>query len=80
MQHRHLPHFLPADVSKECSKTWDLCLDMIAKPALWTLAATMGRDFVAFLHAFRAMRDGFATGAFRFTILIAETATTDQKA
>ena len=35
-------------------------------------AAAMGTDFVDFLHAFRAMRDGFANGAFRFTILIAE--------
>ena len=38
------------DVSKECSKTWDICLDLIVNPALWTFATSMGRDFVAFLR------------------------------
>jgi tocopherol O-methyltransferase len=57
------------DVSKECAKTWDICLDMLAKPELWGLAASMGTDFVAFLKSFHAMKDGFRTGAFRFTIL-----------
>jgi len=65
------------DVSKYCSKTWDICLELIAKPALWSLAVTMGRDFVAFLKAFAAMRDGFACGAFRFTILIGQKPTTE---
>jgi hypothetical protein len=32
----------------------------------------MGSDAIAFLQAFAAMREGFASGAFRFTILIGE--------
>ena len=60
------------DVSQECAKTWDICLDMLAKPELWGLAASMGTDFVAFLKSFHAMKEGFRTGAFRFTILIGE--------
>jgi tocopherol O-methyltransferase len=68
------------DVSKYCARTWDICLDLIANPALWKMAATMGTDFVAFLHAFKAMRDGFSTGAFRFTILIGEKPPAEQLA
>jgi tocopherol O-methyltransferase len=68
------------DVSKYCAKTWDICLELIGKPALWSMALTMGTDFIAFLHAFKAMRDGFACGAFRFTILIGEKPTADEVA
>lgn len=61
------------DISKDVSRTWDICLDLISSASgVWDLAKAMGTDFVDFLHAFRAMRDGFANGAFRFTILIAE--------
>jgi len=66
------------DVSKYCARTWDICLDLIAKPALWKMAWTMGSDFVAFLNAFKAMRDGFAVGAFRFTIVIGEKPTVEE--
>ena len=60
------------DISKYTSKTWDISLDLVSNPATWALATKLGSDFVAFLHAFKAMQEGFATGAFRFTILIAE--------
>ena len=60
------------DISKYTSKTWDISLDLISNPATWALATKLGTDFVAFLHAFKGMQEGFATGAFRFTILIAE--------
>jgi tocopherol O-methyltransferase len=60
------------DISKYSSKTWDISLDLISNSATWALATKMGKDFVDFLHAFKAMQEGFATGAFRFTILIAE--------
>ena len=60
------------DISKETAKTWDICLDLIAKPAVWSLAMAMGTDFIAFLKSFNAMKAGFATGAFRFTIIVGE--------
>ncbi len=62
------------DVSKETAKTWDICIDLIGEKtsAVWALATSMGSDFVAFLVSFRAMQRGFATGAFRFTIVIGE--------
>jgi tocopherol O-methyltransferase len=65
------------DVSKECAKTWDLCLDMVS-PSLISLAVSMGPDFVAFVQAFRSMKDGFSSGSFRFTILVAEKPTVEQ--
>jgi tocopherol O-methyltransferase len=68
------------DVSKETARTWDICLELIANPALWAMATTMGRDFVAFLHSFLAMKDGFATGAFRFSLLVNEKPTAEQTA
>ena len=62
------------DVSKETARTWDICLELIGEKtsAVWALATSMGSDFIAFLHAFRAMQRGFAVGAFRFTIVIGE--------
>ena len=42
------------------------------------MAITMGLDFVNFLKAFTAMRDGFSTGAFRYGLMVAEKPPTDQ--
>jgi hypothetical protein len=66
------------DISKECAKTWDICLDLIANPAVWSMAATMGTDFIAFLKSFMAMKQGFATGAFRFTIVVGQKPTDEE--
>jgi len=62
------------DVSKECAKTWDICIELVSNPATWALAASMGTDFIAFLKSFMAMKTGFATGAFRYTIIVGERA------
>ncbi|HEV1994061.1 MAG TPA: class I SAM-dependent methyltransferase [Candidatus Acidoferrum sp.] len=59
-------------LSKNCSKTWDLCLDMLKNKALWRLAAENGSEFVDFLLAFRAMRAGFASGNFVYGLVIAK--------
>jgi tocopherol O-methyltransferase len=59
-------------LNKHCSKTWDLCLDILKKKSLWRLAAQNGPMFVAFLRAFRAMRAGFASGNFVYGLLIAK--------
>ncbi len=44
----------------------DISLDLVASPSLWAFAFSQGRDFVAFLKAFQAMRSGFASGSFRW--------------
>jgi cyclopropane fatty-acyl-phospholipid synthase-like methyltransferase len=59
-------------LNKNCSKTWDLCLDMLKNKALWRVAAENGSEFVAFLRAFRAMRAGFASGNFVYGLMIAK--------
>lgn len=66
------------DVSKETAATWDICLSAIANPSLWSLAWTMGTDFVAFLETFKNMREGFATGAFRYALMVAEKPAAEQ--
>lgn len=69
------------DVSKETAATWDICLSAVTNPSTWSLAWTLGKDFVAFLETFKSMRDGFASGAFRYALLVAEKpAGTDDKA
>jgi tocopherol O-methyltransferase len=46
----------------------DISLGLVASPSLWAFAFTQGRDFVAFLKAFQAMRKGFASGSFRYGV------------
>jgi tocopherol O-methyltransferase len=60
------------DISAEVARTWDLCLELIRDRALWRVARQRGPDVVAFLGSFRAMRRGFASGAFRYAVLHAE--------
>jgi hypothetical protein len=45
---------------------------MMKEKALWELAARHGREFVAFLKSFRAMREGFKSGAFRYALMVSE--------
>jgi tocopherol O-methyltransferase len=59
-------------LNKNCSKTWDLGLDIIRNKSLWKLAAKNGSMFVRFLRAFRAMRAGFASGNFVYGLVIAQ--------
>ncbi len=60
------------DISTEVAKTWDLCLEIVTNPALWSLAVAKGRDTLVFVKSFRAMQKGFAGGVFRYAVLIAE--------
>ncbi|MFQ5742399.1 MAG: SAM-dependent methyltransferase [Acidobacteriota bacterium] len=60
------------DISSEVQRTWDLCLDIIKDRALWSMAVRQGREVVNFLRAFRAMKRGYSTGAFRYSLLVAE--------
>ena len=60
------------DLTKQCAKSWDLALDIVADPSFWVLAAKLGRDFVKNLKSFRAMRAAFASGAFVYGMFVAK--------
>lgn len=59
------------DASTHVAKTWDLCLSIIKKKELWKIAMQHGKLFLNYLYAFKAMRDGYSSGAFRYGIIIA---------
>ncbi|KAH6680594.1 tocopherol O-methyltransferase [Halenospora varia] len=59
----------PFDISKQVAKTWDISWTLIQNPALWAFAVAQGRDGLAFMQAFRAMRRGFANGSFRYAVM-----------
>ncbi|MCJ1283160.1 hypothetical protein MMC26_002487 [Xylographa opegraphella] len=60
----------PFDISKEVSKTWDISWSLVQSPALWAFALSLGRDGIAFLQSFRAMRRGYANGTFRYAVMV----------
>lgn len=60
----------PFDISKQVSKTWDISWSLVQNPALWAFAISQGRDGLAFLQAFRAMRRGYANGTFRYAVMV----------
>lgn len=47
----------------------DISWTLVQNPALWAFALTQGRDGIAFLQSFRAMRRGFANGSFRYAVM-----------
>lgn len=59
------------ELTHQCAKTWDLCLDMIRNKSFWALASKQGEDFLTYLRAFRAMRAGFNSGHFVYGLFIA---------
>jgi tocopherol O-methyltransferase len=59
-------------LTPNCSKTWDLCLDIIKDKSFWALAAKFGTDFVTHLRAFRAMRAGYSSGNFVYGLFVAK--------
>jgi tocopherol O-methyltransferase len=60
------------DLSANVRKTWDLAIDLIGKPALWKFAAARGKEFMAFLDGFAAMRAGYKSKMLIYGALIAE--------
>lgn len=58
-------------LNRNCSKTWDLCLDILRDKELWKIAVKHGAEFVSHLRAFKAMRAGFASGAFVYGLFVA---------
>ncbi|CAK7274254.1 hypothetical protein SEPCBS119000_006075 [Sporothrix epigloea] len=59
----------PRDISGDVKQTWDLTWALVQKPSLWAFALSQGRDGIAFLQAFRAMRRGYANGTFRYAVM-----------
>src|SRR4029077_17006410 len=59
-------------LNKNCSKSWDLGLDILKNRALWQIAAEYGSEVVNFLRAFRSMRAGFASGNFIYGLIVAK--------
>lgn len=60
------------DISKKVAHTWDACLEIAKDRALWRLAYEHSKEFVSFLKSFKAMRNGFKSGAFRYVLMISE--------
>lgn len=60
------------DISARVARTWDFCLDIMKDKAVWQLASRHGREFIAFLKSFKAMRDGFKSGRFRYALMASE--------
>ena len=60
------------DISEQVKKTWDICLEIIAKRELWALALQHGKNCLDFLQAFRAMKAGFSSHSFQYGIIIAK--------
>jgi tocopherol O-methyltransferase len=59
------------NLTRQCAKSWDLALDVIRDKSFWKLAAKMGKDFVANLRAFQAMRAGYSSGNFVYGLFTA---------
>lgn len=59
------------DISKNTAKTWDISLDIIKDKMFWQLALKNGKEFVNFLRAFRAMKNGFSSGNFVYGLIVA---------
>ena len=61
-------------LNENCAKTWDLSLEIIKDPSLWAFAAKHGSQFISYLKAFQAMRNGFASGNFAYGLFVAKSA------
>jgi tocopherol O-methyltransferase len=63
-----------AIITQQCAKTWDFALNIIADPAVWALAAKLGKEFLTYLNAFRFLRAGFRSGNFVYGLFVARNA------
>jgi tocopherol O-methyltransferase len=59
------------ELTKQCARTWDLGLSIIADKAVWALAAKLGKEFLTYLNAFRFLRAGFRSGNFVYGLFVA---------
>ena len=47
-------------MNKNCSKTWDISVEIIKHKSFWDLALQHGPEYIKNLKSFQAMRAGFA--------------------
>ncbi len=59
------------ELTRQCAKTWDVGLSIIADKSLWALAAKLGMGFPTYLNAFRFLRAGFRSGNFVYGLFVA---------
>lgn len=59
-------------LNRNCSKTWDISVEIIRHKSFWDLALQHGPQFIKYLKAFQAMRAGFSTGNFVYGLLVAK--------
>ncbi|KAJ4396718.1 hypothetical protein N0V93_000939 [Gnomoniopsis smithogilvyi] len=59
----------PKDISTDVKATWDISWSLVQNPSLWAFAFSQGRDGIAFLQSFRAMRRGYSNGSFRYAVM-----------
>ena len=48
----------------------DISWSLVQSPSLWAFAFSQGRDAIAFLKAFNAMRRGYANETFRYAVIV----------
>lgn len=60
------------DLSPHVLKTWDIAIELIRSPALWKFAATRGKDVLAFMEGFAAMRAAYRSKALVYGVLIGQ--------
>lgn len=60
------------DISPQVAPTWDICLNIIKDKTVWEIAARHSSHLISFLKSFKAMRNGFKTGAFRYALMVSE--------
>jgi tocopherol O-methyltransferase len=58
------------NLSAHTAKTWDLASDIIRNGSLWKIARDHGPELVQFLGSFRAMKAGYASGAFVYGMIV----------
>jgi tocopherol O-methyltransferase len=60
------------DISNKVAQTWDTCLEIARDKAVWRLAYQHSKELVSFLRSFKAMKNGYKSGAFRYGLMISE--------
>src|SRR5262249_33254553 len=59
------------DLTRQCAKSWDIALNIIRDKSFWSLAKRLGKHFVTYLKAFRAIRAGCDSGNFVVGLFVA---------
>jgi len=60
------------DLTRHCEKSWDIALNIIRDKFFWSLAAKLGKHFVAYLRAFSTTRAAYRSGNFVYGLFVAK--------